>query len=719
MTTSREILNFLARKDYRPMRRRSLARALGVHRDDYDEFRQLINELEREGDVRAGRGRRYSLVEEEEIDGIPGVFINKGDYGFFRPDDGNEDYYVGRGDTAGAMNDDQVLLEARRSRGPRLAGRVVRITKRARNEIVGILKDGFGSPYIMTGKTGREESGVEVSLPAGTKNSKLPFGHKVTGRIKSYPTATQPAKVELGDDLGPAGTIEAETAAVICEYNLREEFPAAALAEAEELPHQLSAAEVKGRVDYRQQRCITVDPPDAADFDDAVCLEKIDTGWRLYVHIADVAWAVPADKAIDTEARKRSTSVYLPGHVIPMLPPRLSSGLCSLRPDEDRPVQTAVIDYNPDGRRLGYRIERAVIRSALRLNYAQVRRLIEGTPQPGEEVPEWAIAALKDMQKFSQILRRDRFKAGAIFLDMPEIRIRVGDNGETLGIEERRQDFSHQIVEEFMLAANRAVGDYLVRNELPGLFRNHDAPEEDKLRELSSFVRTFGLSFKAPFSRRNLQKLVTSIEGTENAPIIMFAVLTSMKQACYSAKAAEHFALAFEPYCHFTSPIRRYPDLVVHRALTGMYHPGNPVLQGPKVGGRRKKKRAQVYDRTAAQAQMEMLASHCSRMERNAAEAERRLTRFRQMELLERNLEAEHTGEIIKVTDFGLFVRLRDFYVEGLVLLSSMNDHYSYNSKRQELLGQRTGRRWRRGDIVEVRITELDSAMGRLDLELV
>ncbi len=715
-----DILEFLGAPDYQPMRRRALAKRLDVTKKHYAEFREMLAELEEEGLVRLGRGRRYVLAagEDEATEGLAGTFIGKGDYGFFRPDDGGDDYYVGRTHTGGAMDGDRVSLEPRRSRGPRRAGRVVRILKRETHEVVGVLRTGFGQPFILPGERFSDE-GIKVTAPPGRSIDEFTPGHKVAARITRYPSRSRGPEAELIADLGPAGSVETETAAAIREFGLREEFPPGALAEAEGLAEAIPDDELAHRVDYREQRCITIDPPDAADFDDAVCLQRTEKGWRLHVHIADVAWAVKADGALDKEARERSTSVYLPGHVLPMLPPRLSSLLCSLLPGQARPAQTAVIDYNADGERLGFHVERSTIRSALRLHYGQVLRLIEGAPRPGEEVPDWALASLREMHEFSQKLRTRRFKAGAVFLDMPEVRVLVGDDGETLSVEERQQDFSHQIVEEFMLAANRAVAEFMVAVELPGIYRIHEAPDDEKLQELATFVKTFGLSFKPPFSRRKIQKLVESARGKEFEPAVMLAVLTSLKRACYTAEAGEHYALAFSPYCHFTSPIRRYPDLVVHRALERMYPPGEARLDGVAHGGRRKGRRAGVADRRAAGAHMETLAAHCSRMERKAAEAERRLTRFRQMELLERNKTAEHSGTITGVTDFGLFVKIDDFFVEGLVHVSTITERCRYLPRRQELVASRSGQRWRLGDRVKVSITRMDMATARLELELV
>ncbi|MHC4916205.1 MAG: ribonuclease R family protein [Planctomycetota bacterium] len=715
-----DILEFMASADYRPMRRRALAKALDVSKKRYPEFREVLAELEDEGYVRLGRGRRYMLLtsgEDEEIEGIAGTFIGKGDYGFFRPEGGGEDYYVGRAHTGGAMNGDRVLLEPGRRRGPRRRGRVVKVLERRTDEVVGVLREGWGQPFILPGERSGDE-GIRVRAPAGRSIEDFPYGNKVAARITRYPSRSRGAEAELVADLGPAGTVETETAAIIREFGLRDEFPPEVLAETEKIPAQISDDQLAHRVDYREQRCLTVDPPDAADFDDAVFLERTEEGWRLYVHIADVAWAVPERGALDAEARERSTSVYMPGHVIPMLPPRLSSLLCSLLPGEARLCQTAVIDFGPEGDRLSFRIERSVIRSALRLHYGQVRRLIEGAPRPGEEVPDWALESLQAMHGFSQKLRARRFADGGVFLDMPEVRVRVGDDGETQGVELRRQDFSHQVVEEFMLAANRAVAEFMVTTELPGIFRWHEPPDEDRLQELSTFVKTFGLSFKPPFSRRKVQKLVESVKGKPFEPTVMLAVLTSMKQARYTGVDGEHYALAFRPYCHFTSPIRRYPDLVVHRALSGMYPPGESALDPVGRGGRRRGRRAQVADRRAAAGRMETLAQHCSDMERRAAEAERRLTRFRQMELLGRSGGGERSGVITGVTEFGLFVRIDDFFVEGLVHVASMSDRYRYLPRRQELQGQRTGRRWRLGDAVTVRVLRLDLTAGRVELEL-
>lgn len=730
MITREDILAFLASPDYRPLRRRGLAGAMAVPNDEYRAFRKVLDEMEAQGLVHLGHARRYRLAGKEkgegegagadadDTGGLTGTYISKGDYGFFRPDaGGGEDYYIGRGRTGEAMNGDRVVVEPLGARGPRRSGRVVRVLERASSEVVGLLREGWGQPFVIPGER-PEGDAVKITAPPGRSVDDFPCGHKVVARITRYPTRARGAEAELVADLGPAGTVETETAAVIREFGLRQEFPPEALAEAERLPGAVSDEELARRVDYREQRCMTIDPSDAADFDDAVFLEDTERGHRLYVHIADVGQAVPAGGALDAEARARSTSVYLPGRVLHMLPPRLSNQLCSLVPGRARPAQTAVVDFDRDGGQLGCRIERTVIRSALRLHYGQVRRALEGAPRPGEEIPEWAREALSRMRDLSQVLRARRFAAGSIFLDMPEIRVRVGSDGETLAVEERQQDFSHQLIEEFMLSANRAVAELLVSTEMPGLFRVHEPPDDDRLAELAGFVKTYGLNLVPPFSRRKLQRLVEQAREKPCAQTVMFAVLTSMKQARYSAVDADHFALAFRPYCHFTSPIRRYPDLVVHRALERLYPTGQPVIDCAAQGGRRRGQRALVADRREAAAKMSMLATHCSLMERNAADAERRLTRFRQLDLLNRHIEGEHHGVIMSVAEFGFFVRLDRFLVDGLVHESSLNDRYRFNARRQELQGQRTGRRWRAGDRVTVRIVRLDMISAKLDLEL-
>ncbi len=719
MTVEREdILEFMGSPSYRPLRRRELARAMGLAGRDYDDFCHELGELEYEGAVYLARGRRYALPRNEKrVDGVPGTFISKGAFGFVRPDDGEGDFYIGGAHLGGAMDGDRVLVAPRRGRGPRRSGRIVKVTDRRAEEVVGILRTGPGGPYLLPGERPSADP-VEIVPGEGLRDADLPVGHKVAARLTRYPTQSRPAVAEVVEDLGAAGTLEAETAAVIRELGLRERHPQEALDEAEGLPDALPAEELERRVDYRAQGCFTIDPADAADHDDAVFLERIPEGWRLYVHIADVSWYVRPGSALDGEARERSTSVYLPGRVLPMLPRRISSNLCSLRPGEVRAAQTAVIDFTEAGERRGYRLQRSVIRSAHRLNYAQVRRLLDGGPEPGDEVPETALEMLRRMRDFSQTLRARRFAAGSIFLDLPEIRVRVDAEGRTVAVERRSQDFSHQLVEEFMLAANRAVAEHLVAVELPGIYRIHEVPDEEKLRELAEYLKSHKLNLKPPYTRGKLQHVIESVRGKPCEQAVCFATLTSLKQARYSGMPGEHYALAFEPYCHFTSPIRRYPDLVVHRQLAGLYPASSAEVPGHGPGGRRKGSRAAVDDRRRSGSRMESAATHASIMERRADEAERRLTRFRQLDLLKRSAVGEIGGVITSVVEFGMFVRLDEFLVDGLVHVTSMNDRYNYLRHRQELVGLRTGRRWRAGERVDVRIVRVEPATGRLELEL-
>lgn len=520
--------------------------------------------------------------------------------------------------------------------------------------------------------------------------------------------------------LGREGELQAEIASICELHELRTEFPEEVVKEAETVRRaalsapgasvRVSPEERSRRVDRTAEVTLTIDPEDAEDYDDAVSFRRSEAGDpELLVHIADVAHYVLPGSALDTEARLRGTSAYLPGRVLPMLPEMLSNDVCSLREGVVRAVLGVVVTFGRDLKPKRVRLERALIRSRARLHYDQVREAVEkGRPELLSTAHgEVLLETLRAMRKFSARLREKRLVAGALDLDLPETRLLFNERGEIYGREAVEHHWVHQLIEEFMLAANKAVAEHLFTFEIPGLFRIHDDPDEGSLAKFAEFLREFGISLRPPFDRRKLSAVLQRTQGTKHGPAIHLALLTSLKQAVYSAEIRPHFALNASRYLHFTSPIRRYPDLVVHRAL----HDGFPP-EASRLPERREETWPRRGDNTAyyaATAKLRPLAVHCSRRERAAAAAEEDVKKLRWILHLQRDEQAAREGKIVRMTRGGFFVELENDGIDGFVALRDLNDdYYDYFEGRQLFRGRRRGRCFQLGDKISVRIVRAD-----------
>jgi ribonuclease R len=503
-------------------------------------------------------------------------------------------------------------------------------------------------------------------------------------------------------------------AAIVRNFELRAEFPPETLAAAQALPEEPSPEELAGRVDYTSPAAFTIDPEDAKDHDDAVAIrDGKDGGTQALVHIADVSFYVAEGSPVDLEARRRATSVYLPGLTFPMLPPRLSSDLCSLREGALRLTKTIALTFSRNARLVETRIERSYIRSAAFLTYEQVKQAVE-EERPGPARSPEVYGALQRMRAFTQELRRRRLQAGALDLDLPETRLLLDEHGAVAGWEKQGHHWAHQLIEELMLAANRAVAEELAARGLPGMFRVHEEPDPKALRQFAEFVSEFGLTLRPPYDRVKLQRLLEKVRGRDHEEAVNFALLTSLKQARYSAECRPHYALAFTRYLHFTSPIRRYPDLVVHRALDGAFGPGAKSLPAERA------QRSGGDDYYRQVARLRSLSDHCSRRERESDAAEEEAVKVRQLAFLRRNLRDCHEGVITRVREFGFFVELRDCRVEGLVRIQDLrDDHYEYLPQLHLLQGRRRGRTFRLGDKVQVRVLYVDQGRRQVGLGII
>jgi ribonuclease R len=608
------------------------------------------------------------------------------------------DIYIAAGDTIDAASGDTVVVRLKRRRagdpGPR--GAIVEIVQRETHQFVGTYFESAGASYVAVDGNVFSQP-IYVGDP-GAKNANP--DDKVVFEMVRFPSQVHDGEGVITEVLGPRGKPGVDTLSIIREFNLPDEFADDALEEAREQAEEFDESIGPGRTDLTEQTVLTIDPVDARDFDDAISLEVLENGhWRLGVHIADVAHFVQPKTPLDREARERGTSVYLPDRVIPMLPEVVSNSLASLQPNKVRYTKSALIEFTADGARVATDFCSAAIKSNKRLTYEQVDEFL-ADPQPwrrklGVKVHE----LLGRMHALAMILRRRRFQRGALELSMPEVKVDLDRQGRVVGAHVVENTESHQIIEEFMLAANEAVAERLHDKELPFLRRIHEAPDDRKLEALTQFARELGIEAENIRSRFDLQRLLAEVEGRPEQHAVNYALLRSLQRAVYSPAAEEHYALASQCYCHFTSPIRRYPDLTVHRLL-------GELLEG-------KTPRQHFAD-------LVVLGEHCSDRERRAEAAERELTKMKLLTYLSERIGEEMEAVVTGVQSFGLFAQGTQLPAEGLIHVESLqDDYYHYDRATHVLEGRRSGNTFRLGDLLEVVVARVDLERRELDFRLV
>ncbi len=716
-----QILGLLARKDYRPLNRIDIARKLGLTSTGRVALRKRLRELERAGEIARIRKNRYVLPAEADL--VTGkLAIHQAGYGFLTPDTpGVPDVFIAAENTGTAMHGDRVVARISRDEPyarikGRREGRVIRILERAHDTIVGTLQRSRNFFYVVPDDprivhdvyVGEVAAVDQRSQTAATGK----IGDKVVVRLEAWESRHVNPEGEIIEVLGPASAPGIDVLSIIRKYHLPTEFPRDVLEQAKDIPETVDAGRLDGREDLRGEFIVTIDPDDARDFDDAIHVEKIGSSWRLGVHIADVAAYVEQDSPLDREARRRGNSVYLPDRVIPMLPERLSNGVCSLNPGVDRLTHSVFIDFDKRGAPRGARFARSVIRSAHRLTYKQAFAILSAPPadQLGERLRlAWELAAL---------LRRKRFEHGALDLDFPEAKVWVDKDGRPVKLERVENDESHQLIEEFMLAANESVARELKKRAIPTIYRIHENPDPEKLAEYREFVLGFGYTVGDLTHRAELQRLLASVRGKPEEQALKIALLKSLKRARYSPEPLGHYGLAKANYLHFTSPIRRYADLVVHRALG---KDGTPLPSAPSRTTERRSRSDTPYH--PRMAEVASIAEHISATERTAADAEADSIQMKKLEFFQRQLDARNPqifrATIVDVRNYGLMVELPDALVTGLIHVSSlMDDFYLFEPARRQLIGRRSRKRFSVGDELSVFVVRVDAFKRQVDFAI-
>ncbi|MBI5696166.1 MAG: ribonuclease R [Nitrospirae bacterium] len=706
--TREKILAHMRTKTYRPLLMKELMKDLGVVRDDKSDFKDAVRDLMHDGEVIKIRGNRYGLPEKMSL--IVGkLTVHPDGYGFVVPEkkDGGEpepDVYINNRNLMGAMHGDKVVARIESEKpGGRQEGKVIRILDRANERIVGRFESGRGFGVIIpTNPRLVQEFYVPPKSMGDAKD-----GEMVVADIVAYPEAYRSAEVRVTKVLGMAGEPKLDTDLIIEEHGLATEFSPAALAEAKSAPQKVTAPMMRGRRDLRGMKTVTIDGETARDFDDAVSVAPEKGGLiRLFVSIADVANYVKEGTALDGDARERATSVYFPDRVLPMLPEELSNGICSLNAGVERLTLTAEMVFNEKGERVGYDIYESVIKSDQRMTYTDVSAIIEKDDQNTKDrfpelVPDFML--MKELMGRLNAMRRRR---GSIDFDLPEPQVVINLRGQTTAIIKSERNEAHKLIEELMLAANEAVALHIESHGVPLLYRVHEEPDEDKIAALAELVTSFGLPWPSGGNIRpkHLAQLLTKIEGRPEERFLNTVILRSMKLAKYSPENKGHFGLASRCYCHFTSPIRRYPDLTVHRAV-------KELLRAGELPAARK---------SALAASLPGLGQHTSFMEREAEQAERQVVELKKLQFMVSKVGAEFDGFITGMTAFGFFVELEEYFVEGLVRLTSLyDDYYTYEEKAHALKGAHTGRTHRLGDKVTVIVERVDLERRQMDFKLV
>lgn len=700
--TQTDILNLMRDKAYRPLLLKELAGVLEVSRKERRAFKNIIEKMLAEGLIVKIRGDRYGLPERMNL--VTGALQGHPDgYGFVISDtEGEPDVYIPRRNMMGAMHNDRVVARIEYTgKGERLEGRVIRILERFHKKIVGRFEKGKNFGFVIP-----SDRKIYHDIYIATRHfNKAKDGDIVVAEITSYPERTRNPEGEIIKVLGKPFIPGIDTEIIIEEYELPHEFPEAVISEAKDIPEQVTEAMRSNRVDLRNLKTVTIDGEKAKDFDDAVSIEKLqDDRFRLWVHIADVSYYVPWSSALDREAFSRGTSVYLPDRVIPMFPEKLSNHICSLRPGEDRLTLTAEMLFDRNGNRISYNIYESVINSNERMTYTDVKKIIDDGDSKLTARYQRLVEIFHRMKELCLILRAKRMKRGSIDFDLPEPEIILDLQSKAIDIVKAERNIAHQIIEEFMLAANETVAQHMGSKPVPFIYRIHEPPDEDRILEFNEFIAGIGYRHRLLHRHpRTFQRLLKKLKGRPEEVLINQLLLRSMKQARYSTENLGHFGLASQHYTHFTSPIRRYPDLIVHRLIKETS----------------KKRRLREEKKTRLATTLQDIAKHSSERERLAMEAEREVVELKKLEYMQDKIGAEYEGVISGVTAFGFFVELEEILVEGLVRVTSLyDDFYRFEERQHRLAGDRYKKTFRLGDKVRVRVESVDMERRKIDFTL-
>lgn len=694
------ILQLMNDKHYVPMKFKELVVILNVRKEDRGLLDIVLTELLNEGKITISKKGKYSIPQEEYRQGL---FIgNEKGFGFVEVEGEEEDYFIPKGNVNGAFHHDMVLIAVDPIQtGKRKEGKVIKIISHEIREVVGYFQKNKSFGYVIPDNK-KIFSDIYI---AGKDTKGAVDGHKVVAKIKNYGTKDRKPEGVVTEILGHVNDPGVDILSIVKNYDIPCEFPEEVMEQIENIPSEVAEEDKVGRFDIRGLHTVTIDGEDAKDLDDAITLTKEDGIYTLGVHIADVSHYVTENSPLDKEAVKRGTSVYLVDRVIPMLPHKLSNGICSLNQGEDRLTLSCIMKINEKGEIVDHQVKETLINVDRRMTYTAVNDIITNKDEATIKQYEDFVPMFNLMAELSKILRDKRYKRGAIDFDFPECKIKLDEKGYPISIEPYDRNAATKIIEDFMLAANETIAEYFYWQQVPFVYRNHEKPDSDRMKALATFITNFGYSVKLSGEEvhpKEIQKLLNNIEGTPEEAMISRVTLRSMKRAEYTPECLGHFGLAAKYYTHFTSPIRRYPDLQIHRIIKEC------------INGKMTDKHAEHYKSILPE-----VTKNCSTNERRADDAERDTEKLKQAEYMRGQIGEEFVGVISGVTNFGLYVELPNT-IEGLVHVSNMcDDHYIYDEDSFSMTGEATKKTYKLGQPVRIRVEAADKLTRTIDFSLV
>lgn len=699
-----KILELLKDEEYPPMKAKQIAMVMRVPKNEYNEFLNILGNLEMKMKIQKNRKNQYRIVEKVYYDGI--YRKNAKGFGFVKIENEEDEIYIAKNNSSNALNGDEVLIEIieEKNKVKKAEGKIVRILKHEKDTVVGIFQNNKNFGFVVP-----DDKNFGTDIFISKKNfGKARNNHKVLVQITKYPEKGKKAEGKIIEVLGNVNETGVDMLSLIKEHKLPSIFPEQVVEEAKKCGNKIDEQDIKNRIDLRNEIIFTIDGAEAKDLDDAIGIKKLENGnYKLSVHIADVSHYVKPNSLLDQEALIRGTSIYMLGKVIPMLPRELSNGICSLNAGEDRFTLSCTMEIDKNGNVKSSEIYKAVINVTERMTYTDVQKILDNSDVEIIKKYKKYIDIFKLMEELALILKQKRLEKGYLNLDIPESKIELDSEGRAINISKYETTFANEIIEQFMLIANETVAEKFFWLDAPFIYRVHETPDYEKVQELNKFLFNFGLKIKANKDNiypKEFSKILEEIKGKDEEKVVSHLLLRTLKVARYEEINKGHFGIASKYYCHFTSPIRRYPDLFIHRIISKYLEENYDVNE----------KFIENYKKQA-----EERAKQSSEREKIATKVERESEDIKKAEYMENRIGEEYEGMISSVTSFGVFVEL-DNTVEGLIRFEDLgNEYFIYDEDRKRLIGERSNIVYKIGDKVKIRVKDASKLLRTVDLEII